>query len=250
MRKKAILIVESSPELRDLLTAALARRYAVEITGSFTHAMAECRHPRHAALVVDIVRGGADDEAIQLIQQIRAGGDERPVVALSGVRDPELPSWCYEAGADAYVPKTGCTIRELRAVLARLLSRSHENPPHPRVDGILLPASEFRFSGAVINPVAMTASFPAGTVIDLNPKELGILHVLATNSGRLVRRAEILAHVWGPEAVPTSKTLDTYLVRLRRAYQRGGIDLAQRLKAKPKVGWWVGAERNVEKGTR
>jgi DNA-binding winged helix-turn-helix (wHTH) protein len=76
----------------------------------------------------------------------------------------------------------------------------------------------------------------------LNPKEIGILHVLTTRRGHLARRSEILARVWGPEAVQTSKTLDTYLVRLRRTYERGGLDLKRFIEAKPKVGWWVNAE--------
>ena len=245
MRKKAILIAENSAELRDLLTLALAPHYVVDTASSFAEAQAEGRHPRHEAFIIDIVRGGPEDEGVRLITALREDGDDRPLIAISGGRDPALPSLCYEAGADAFVAKSVCTVRELRAVLRRLLAPARLRGAQARVDGIRLPEQKFWFAGAMIDPVNMTGMFPLGSVQHLNPKEIGILHVFALGSGRLVRRAEILAHVWGPAAVPTSKTLDTYLVRLRRAYQRGGLDLTKWLKAKPKVGWRVQRERRA-----
>jgi DNA-binding response OmpR family regulator len=243
MKKPAILFVDASVEMRDLLSAALARHYAVEVTGSLTHARAECRHPKHAAFVVDIAGSPAGDDGVNFIRELRAAGDERPVVAISGRHEAELAARCYEAGADGFVPKTLWTIRELRALLSRLLRRAKVAAlVSGRIDGILLPKRKFSFGGAIIDSREMTAAFPRGRVQHLNPKEIGILHVLATRSGHLARRSEILARVWGPGAVQTSKTLDTYLVRLRRAYQAGGLDLTRVLHAKPKVGWWVDAE--------
>ncbi len=229
--------------MRDLLTAALGCHYALEVTGSLTQARAECRHPKHAAFVVDIAGSPAGDEGVSFIHDLRAAGDERPVVAISGLHEAELAARCYEAGADGFVPKSLWTIRELRALLSRLFKRANVVAlVSRRIDGILLPKRSFPFGGAVVNPREMTAAFPRGRVLHLNPKEIGILHVLASRRGHLARRSEILARVWGPGAVQTSKTLDTYLVRLRRIYQAGGLDLTRVLHAKPKVGWWVDAE--------
>lgn len=245
MRKKAILLVENSAELRELLTVALAGRYTVDTARSFAEAQSEGRHPRHAAFIVDIERGGPEDEGLKLMAALRGDGDERPLIAISGRREPEIPSLCYEAGADAFVAKSVCTVRELRAVLRRLLALPKVRGARARVDGIRLPERGFWFAGAMIDPMNMTGMFPRGLLQHLNPKEIGILHVFALGAGRLVRRGEILAHVWGPTAVPTSKTLDTYLVRLRRAYERGGLDLTKWLKVKPKVGWWVQPQRRA-----
>jgi DNA-binding response OmpR family regulator len=136
-------------------------------------------------------------------------------------------------------------IRELRALLPRLLQRAGGGANgHRRTDGILLPKESFGFAGAAIDPKTMRATFGRkGQSVDLNPKEIGILHLFARRQGHLVRRSEILAHVWGPHATPTSKSLDTYLVRLRSHYRKQGIDLGRVLRSKPKVGWWVLGEK-------
>ena len=239
MPRKALLIVDRNPEIRSLLRAALGQRFSVDVVATIVEATAESRHPRHTGFVVDI--GASADEELTFLRGLRASGDNRVVVTISAHRSRDLPALCYEAGADGHIDKTGALIRELRALLPRLLQRAGGCADgHRRTDGILLPRETFRFAGAAIDPKTMRATFGGtGHSVDLNPKEIGILHLFARRQGHLVRRSEILAHVWGPHATPTSKSLDTYLVRLRSHYRKQGIDLGRVLRSKPKVGWWV-----------
>ena len=244
MPKKALLIVDRDSGIRSLLRAALSQRFAVDVVATITEAVAESRHSRHAGFVVDI--GAAADEELKFLRGMRASGDNRVVVTISADRSRDLPALCYEAGADGHVNKTGALIRELRALLPRLLQRASGCANgHRRTDGILLPTEAFGFAGAAIDPKTMRATFGRNRQkVDLNPKEIGILHLFARRQGHLVRRSEILAHVWGPQANPTSKSLDTYLVRLRSHYRANGIDLTRVLRSKPKVGWWVLNEKS------
>ena len=46
-----------------------------------------------------------------------------------------------------------------------------------------------------------------------------ILRCLADRSGEVVTRADILDQVWGYDAFPTSRTVDNFIVRLRRVLE-------------------------------
>lgn len=242
MRKRQILLVDRAPEFAAMLAAALRSHFTVEVADSLPRALAASRRPIHDAYVVD-VNGSSDDPGMEFLQTLRRLADARPAIAISGSFDRELPARCYEAGAHGFVPKTRTLIRELRGLLPRLLPQSGGalRAMTARTDGIALPRTPFVFGGAKIDPVEMRAQFPRRTV-ELNPKEIGILHVFSRRRGELVRRAEILSEVWGPDAVPTSKSLDTYMTRLRSAYAKGGVNLRRFVAAKPKVGWRVAEE--------
>ena len=53
----------------------------------------------------------------------------------------------------------------------------------------------------------------------LSPKETMILKHLAEKAGQVVSRAEILDRVWGYDAFPTMRTIDNFIVRLRRVLE-------------------------------
>jgi two-component system alkaline phosphatase synthesis response regulator PhoP len=55
--------------------------------------------------------------------------------------------------------------------------------------------------------------------ITLSQKETMILRCLAEKPGEVVSRAEILDRVWGYEAFPTQRTIDNFIVRLRRVLE-------------------------------
>jgi len=119
MPKKALLIVDRNPEIRSLLRAALSQRFSVDVATTIVEATAESRHAKHAGFVIDI--GASADDELKFLRGMRASGDHRVVVTISANRSRELPALCYEAGADGHVDKTGALIRELRALLPRLL---------------------------------------------------------------------------------------------------------------------------------
>jgi DNA-binding response OmpR family regulator len=239
MRKKSLLLFDRAPEFGAMVAAALRSEFALDVVAALPGALAAARRPQHDAFLVDVT-GAADDAGIEFLRALRQGADTRPAIAMSGNLDRELPARCYEAGATGFVPKTRTLLRELRGLLPRILPAGGGalRTSQLRVDGITLPQRTFTFAGATVDPVEMSARFGTRRV-ELNPKEVGILHLLAQRRGGLVRRSEILAHVWGPDAVPTSKSLDTYLTRLRRAFAQAGVDFRAHVVAKPKVGWRI-----------
>ena len=59
-----------------------------------------------------------------------------------------------------------------------------------------------------------------GTSHSLTHKEAMILRVLAERPTEIVTREEILDRVWGYEVFPSTRTIDNFIVRLRKRFER------------------------------
>ena len=54
----------------------------------------------------------------------------------------------------------------------------------------------------------------------LTHKEAMILKYLAERQGEVVSREDILDKVWGYEVYPSTRTIDNFIVRLRKRFER------------------------------
>ena len=52
--------------------------------------------------------------------------------------------------------------------------------------------------------------------LNLTAKELGILELLMSNSGKVFSRERILSNVWGLNEDPLTNIVDVYVARLRK----------------------------------
>jgi DNA-binding response OmpR family regulator len=68
------------------------------------------------------------------------------------------------------------------------------------------------------------------TQVDLTAKDFDLSVLFLRNVGRLLSRGHIRETVWGPNAVVTSRTLDTHVSRIRN-----------KLGLTPEHGWRLGA---------
>ena len=59
-----------------------------------------------------------------------------------------------------------------------------------------------------------------GSQHSLTHKEAMILRALADQPGNIVTREEILDRVWGYEVFPSTRTIDNFIVRLRKRFER------------------------------
>jgi DNA-binding NarL/FixJ family response regulator len=64
-------------------------------------------------------------DAVELVDGLRAGGAEEPLVILGQASEQELSALCYEAGADAYVCANTATTRSVLWIVARAVERHH-----------------------------------------------------------------------------------------------------------------------------
>jgi DNA-binding response OmpR family regulator len=52
--------------------------------------------------------------------------------------------------------------------------------------------------------------------LDLTAKEFELLKYFAEREGQVITRAQLLDDVWGYEATPTTRTVDNYILSLRK----------------------------------
>ena len=53
----------------------------------------------------------------------------------------------------------------------------------------------------------------------LSKREVGLLRLLTENKGQVVTRDEILENVWGYDVLPSTRTVDNYILAFRRYFE-------------------------------
>jgi two-component system alkaline phosphatase synthesis response regulator PhoP len=61
--------------------------------------------------------------------------------------------------------------------------------------------------------------FRAGREVPMTRKEFDLLVYLVEHRGEIITRERLLDHVWGYEHFPTTRTVDTHILRLRRKFE-------------------------------
>lgn len=204
--KKRILVVEDDVPLAEGL------RMNLELDG---YKPIVCRSAEHAETVwreggVDFVLldvGLPGEDGFAFCRRIRGAGDRTPILFLTARDSDEDRIRGLEEGGDDYLTKP-FHLGELLARIKGIFRREEWARSQPVGDVL-------RVGDQVIDLTARQVTGPRGTH-ELREKEALILRLLAERGGEPVDRHTILDRVWGYDAFPTTRTVDNFLVRLRR----------------------------------
>jgi two-component system alkaline phosphatase synthesis response regulator PhoP len=72
------------------------------------------------------------------------------------------------------------------------------------------------FGKLIFWPRRFEAQDAQGTIIALGQKETAILQSLLARRGQVISRDELIEDIWGTESFPTNRTVDNYIVKLRK----------------------------------
>jgi DNA-binding response OmpR family regulator len=148
-----------------------------------------------------VVHAKTGQEALELARR------DKPDCVILDLMLPDLNGYqvCERIRHDdPAVPIVGELVARLRAVLRRA-SRG-TSPPN---------AGPFRVGEALVDPASHTMA-RGREVHPLSFYEVELLRLLYERAGQPVSRDEILDKVWGVDANPTNRTVDNFIVRLRR----------------------------------
>lgn len=149
-----------------------------------------------------------------LCRERRAAGDDTPVLFLSAKGLPWERVEGLEAGGDDYLAKP-FHLPEFLLRVRKLLARS----AGARSSGARHNDGQLEFGGNVVDVLAWTATLRSGKKVNLSEREMGILRLLYRRADEVVSRDEILDAVWGNDAFPSSRTVDNFVMRLRRYFE-------------------------------
>jgi two-component system OmpR family response regulator len=201
-RDEVILVVEDEEPIRELVATALRfTGFQVQTVGSGQAALAEARNVDFSLLVLDVNLPDLDGFAV--CRQIRAAGNQVPVVFLTARDDPSDLRQGFTGGGDDYVTKP-FSLEELVLRIEAVLRRNRTAAPSRlSVGDIVLDEDAYRV-------------WRGDEEITLSPTEFRLLRYLMLNRNRVVSKNQILDHAWDYEFAGDPAVVETYISYLRR----------------------------------
>jgi DNA-binding response OmpR family regulator len=205
--KKTILVVEDEPQLALGLKDALEfEGFRVVTCGTGREGVGLAKSERPHAVLLDLML--PDINGYQVCEEIRRADAVVPILMLTAKSQEADKIRGLDSGADDYVTKpfsVGELVARIRAIFRRT-QRSTET-------------QSFSIGEAVVNLSAHTL-LRGGEVESLSFYEVELLRLLHERVGQPVSRDEILNKIWGLEATPSNRTIDNFIVKLRRKVER------------------------------
>jgi len=201
-----ILIVDDEPEmLRGLEDNLQFEGYQTVTAGDGRKGLALALSEAPDLILLDVMMPGMS--GWDLCRELRRRGLDVPVIMLTARGEEVDRVLGLELGADDYVTKP-FSLRELMARIRAVLRR-----PGPRQK-----FEEFAFGDVRVHLRARQA-FKSGREVRLTRKEFDLLRYLIEHPGEVITRDRLLDEVWGYEQFPTTRTVDTHILRLRQKFE-------------------------------
>lgn len=145
---------------------------------------------------------------LDVCKQLKAKRSSIPIIMLTA-RGQEIDKVVgLELGADDYVTKP-FSIRELLARVNAVLRRTR--PDHSQEQD----AERYSFGDVEVD-VRMCQVSREGQVLEFSTKEFDLLKYFLLHRGETLSRDKLLEDVWGYDHFPTTRTVDTHILRLRQ----------------------------------
>jgi two-component system response regulator TctD len=223
-----LLLAEDNLALARSLTQALTQAgCVVDSVHDGAHADQLLQSEPYDVLILDLSLPRLD--GLEVLRRLRARGASLAVLVLTARGDLEDRVRGLNAGADDYLAKP-FELAELEARV-RALGRRRQGSPSPRV----------RFGPLEYDSVARHFRV-RDRLLDLPPREHGVLEALLTRPGTPVAKDAIAGRLCNLEEAVSADAIEIYVHRLRRRLQGSGLTirtlrgLGYMLECKPPVG--------------
>ena len=207
-----ILVIEVDPAM----TAGLKDN--LEIEGYRLLTANSVRHGREAALhgkpdlvLLDVML--PDGDGVSLCRDLRAHGMQQPIIMLTARSEEMDKVLGFEGGADDYIVKPF----GLRELLARIHAHLRRHGATAQLQGPLA-------VGMAVVDFKRHQLSRDGELLEISAKELELLRYLVAHRGEVVSRDTLLTEVWGHQREVATRTVDNFIVRLRKKLEADPAD--------------------------
>lgn len=200
-----ILIVEDEPKMREGLKDNLSfEGYDVDVTGDGGEGLEKLTEGKYDLALLDVMLPTMS--GFDVLRAARERGIATPVIMVTAKGEEIDRVLGLELGADDYVLKP-FSLRELLARVKAVLRRRDAAPV----------AVEERITiGALEVNLETYVALRDGKEVQMTAREFEVLKYLWAHRNHNVSRETLLNDVWGYEAMPTTRTIDNFIVRLRQ----------------------------------
>jgi two-component system alkaline phosphatase synthesis response regulator PhoP len=209
-----VLVVEDDPHLAAGVVENLrAEGYEVSSAADGEQALVWLRAHPCALILLDVMLPGIDGFAV--CRALREQGNNTPVLFLTARGDPADRVRGLQSGGDDYLAKP-FHLQELLLRVRAILRRWdwYRSASATAATAIL------SFGGNEVDFRAFRARAWNGEAHELTEKEAMILKVLAEHGGEIVSREDLLEKVWGYDVFPSTRTVDNFILRLRKRFEK------------------------------
>jgi DNA-binding response OmpR family regulator len=145
-----------------------------------------------------------------LCREIRRRSASVPILVLSAAKAEIEKVLLLELGADDYITKP-FSPRELLARVRAAIRRQNQKDVRSE--------ESCSFGDVTVNFLSMEV-LRQGVAVRLTPQEFKMLHFFLSNDGRVISEHELLQEVWSNRTYPSSRTIATHILRLRRKLEK------------------------------
>ena len=206
-----ILIVDDDVNICQLLNQYLVKEgYSTFICHNGQDALNEIKKNLYDIMLLDIMMPEMDGlETLSRVREIL----NIPIILLSARGEPMDKISGLDLGADDYVTKP-FEPQELISRIKALLRRSQ--PANTATD----PVNDLSIGNLFISISNYIVKI-GDKKIEMPPKEIELLYCLASDSGRVFTREQLLDQVWGAGYKGDTRTVDVHVKRIREKIGNG-----------------------------
>ena len=205
-----ILLVEDELNLARPLQYNLEQEgYEVRSTPSGKEALALYGREPFDLIILDLMLEEMD--GFEVARQIRQRDQRLPIIMLTARSAVEDRIHGLELGADDYVIKP-FHLRELLLRVERMIERASWFAACERPERIIA------ISGYQVDLERLTGEGPRGP-LQLTALEADLLQTLVLHPNHVFSRGELLEKVWGYHSEVETRTVDNFIVRLRKHFE-------------------------------
>jgi DNA-binding response OmpR family regulator len=201
---KRILIVEDDAAiLRGLTDNLKAEHFEVVSAADGQEGYETAKKRKCDLIILDVMLPTVS--GFEICKQLRMDGVQTPILMLTGKGEEVDKVLGLELGADDYVTKP-FSIKELIARVRSILRRQSE---------IRTEIAETTFGDVYVDFKKQEAT-RGKKQLDMSAKEFQLLKYFVEREGEVISRSQLLDDVWGYDAMPTTRTVDNYVLSLRK----------------------------------
>jgi two-component system alkaline phosphatase synthesis response regulator PhoP len=202
-----ILLVEDEKNIAESLIFNLEDDYAVDWAATGEAALTKWRQQTYDLIILDVMLPKLS--GYDVCETIRKKDRQTPILFLTAKNQETDRIEGLKLGGDDYLGKPFSLEEFLLRVKALLRrgARGHSNE-----------LAEYKFNECRINFQNYEA-VALGKKIQLTKKECLLMKLLIESEGQAVTREEILTKVWGYDMLPSTRTIDNFIVKLRNHFE-------------------------------
>jgi two-component system alkaline phosphatase synthesis response regulator PhoP len=203
-KAKTILVADDEQDILEIISYNLLKEgYTVYTARDGNEALEKARVIEPDMLILDVLMPYKSGIEVCRILRSETRFNNTLILILTALNDEGSHIKGLDSGADDYVSKPvspKILLSRVNALFRRIIQEDNDVVT---AGDIIIDASKYTVN---VN----------GNIVLLARKEFELLHLLASKSGRVFLRNEILEQVWGNEVIVGDRTIDVHIRKIRQ----------------------------------